>query len=106
MTNQNVYSGTSIEAKLIVNFLKGQGVRAYIDTPTMNSVNSYLSSVYGQGGDSSVNVLVSPIDHKKATQLLETRKNIPAAPEWVCQNCSEKIEGQFTTCWKCGVSQY
>jgi hypothetical protein len=21
---------------------------------------------------------------------------------WVCQNCEEKIEGQFSECWRCG----
>ncbi|HPR64038.1 MAG TPA: DUF2007 domain-containing protein [Thermoanaerobaculia bacterium] len=25
--------------------------------------------------------------------------------DWVCPNCHESLEGQFTDCWKCGTSR-
>lgn len=27
-------------------------------------------------------------------------------PEWRCTRCGEKLEGQFTACWRCGESRY
>ena len=26
-------------------------------------------------------------------------------PSWVCRDCKENIEGQFTECWSCGSSK-
>ncbi len=25
-----------------------------------------------------------------------------APPDWLCPACGERIEGQFSTCWRCG----
>ncbi|NJC87183.1 MAG: DUF2007 domain-containing protein [Desulfuromonas sp.] len=27
---------------------------------------------------------------------------VQAPLEWTCPNCSERVEGQFQSCWKCG----
>ena len=45
-------------------------------------------------------------DFPKATELLSARPispTPPAAGTWVCAECGEVMEGQFTTCWKCGA---
>ena len=26
-------------------------------------------------------------------------------PPWLCVSCGEKVEGQFTDCWRCGASR-
>jgi DNA-directed RNA polymerase subunit RPC12/RpoP len=44
-------------------------------------------------------------DWKRLRQLLEA---LMAKPEtldkpWQCPSCGEKIEAQFTQCWKCGT---
>jgi hypothetical protein len=26
----------------------------------------------------------------------------PTGPQWVCRNCGEENESQFTLCWNCG----
>jgi hypothetical protein len=28
----------------------------------------------------------------------------PAGTPWVCAQCGEKLEPQFTTCWRCGAA--
>ena len=28
--------------------------------------------------------------------------NTPVPPDWICQSCGEKVEGQFGECWNCG----
>lgn len=29
----------------------------------------------------------------------------PTAPPWICPKCGEKLEPQFTSCWKCGTAR-
>lgn len=40
---------------------------------------------------------------KQIIQKYEQNKNSPVQrTPWVCKSCDEEVEGQFTTCWKCG----
>ncbi len=43
-------------------------------------------------------------DYAKANEMLETLRNfkIEIHDPWACPHCNETIEGQFTSCWKCG----
>ena len=42
-------------------------------------------------------------DYPKAHEIVEAWRNSPIEThEWLCSNCGETIEGQFTSCWKCG----
>jgi hypothetical protein len=55
-------------------------------------------------------VWVNEPDLQAAQQIIEEfRKGGPAnthpQPNWTCPNCGEVLEGQFTTCWKCGYSR-
>jgi predicted RNA-binding Zn-ribbon protein involved in translation (DUF1610 family) len=29
----------------------------------------------------------------------------PPAAKWICPNCGEECEGQFTACWQCGAER-
>ena len=44
-------------------------------------------------------------DLKKSQELLEQVRNMQNIEEdlseWICPNCNEANEGQFTTCWNC-----
>ncbi len=45
-------------------------------------------------------------DYPRATELLSARPispNTPIPGTWVCPECGEVVEAQFTTCWKCGA---
>jgi Putative prokaryotic signal transducing protein len=44
-------------------------------------------------------------DCPKARELLDRwlTPEDQGAGSWVCPNWGEKIEGQFTSCWKCGT---
>ena len=43
-------------------------------------------------------------DYAKAQGIVDEWKRSESAPHapWVCPNCKEESEGQFTSCWKCG----
>lgn len=40
-----------------------------------------------------------------ATRVIERDLRAPAEPAapWTCPDCGERIEGQFTACWRCGA---
>jgi hypothetical protein len=47
---------------------------------------------------------VDEADFAAASSVLSafrTRAPVAATP-WVCSSCGEQLEGQFTSCWKCG----
>jgi len=46
-------------------------------------------------------------DESRARQLLNELKTAEsqAGPSWLCENCHEVNEGQFTSCWKCGTQK-
>jgi hypothetical protein len=43
-------------------------------------------------------------DYPRAHKLIEAWRNAPIETHdrWLCPGCSETIDGQFTSCWKCG----
>ncbi|UCD29296.1 MAG: DUF2007 domain-containing protein [Planctomycetota bacterium] len=45
------------------------------------------------------------VDQYEAGYFADEAEDVPPPPEpWICPNCSEQIEGQFTHCWKCQTS--
>jgi len=48
--------------------------------------------------------VLNDIDYPRAYKLAEAFRNSPVEThsQWLCSNCGETIEGQFTSCWKCG----
>ena len=42
-----------------------------------------------------------------ASQVIERDLHQPATPgePWTCPNCGERIEVQFTECWRCGSAK-
>ena len=47
---------------------------------------------------------VDEADYAAAAAVLSAFRNrAPAAADpWTCSSCGERLEGQFTSCWKCG----
>lgn len=43
-------------------------------------------------------------DEPRARQLIQEFRAAESQPgkSWTCPACSEWVEGQFTSCWKCG----
>jgi hypothetical protein len=46
-------------------------------------------------------------DYEKAEEIKKDWK-APVAicgPSWQCPNCGERLEAQFSSCWKCGTNR-
>jgi hypothetical protein len=39
-----------------------------------------------------------------AQRALEKAASAPTGAPWVCPQCGEQLEPQFTTCWRCGAA--
>jgi Putative prokaryotic signal transducing protein len=37
-----------------------------------------------------------------ALRALEKAAAAPSGAPWICEQCGEQLEPQFTTCWRCG----
>jgi hypothetical protein len=39
-----------------------------------------------------------------ALRALEQASTAPTGASWVCAQCGEQLEAQFTSCWRCGAA--
>jgi hypothetical protein len=39
-----------------------------------------------------------------ALRALEKASSAPSGADWICSQCGERLEPQFTTCWRCGAA--
>lgn len=44
-------------------------------------------------------------DYDRARTLVDEiiREEEPRREKWICPRCQEEMEGQFTSCWRCGT---
>ena len=74
--------------------MEGEGINCVVR-------NELLSFATDQGLELWV---VDDQDYSKAKEIVDNWEGSVAEPHasWVCAQCRETIEGQFTSCWKCG----
>ena len=51
--------------------------------------------------------VVEDFQFDKARELVDGFLAAPedAADEWLCAHCGERLEGQFSACWRCGTNR-
>jgi hypothetical protein len=80
--------------------LEAQGIRAVVK-------NERLASAMGELPPAECQAEVWVLDEgdaQRAERLL--REGTPVAgPLWHCAGCGERIEPQFTQCWRCGATR-
>jgi hypothetical protein len=81
------------------NLLESAGISCFLR-------NEHLSTLAGEVPFAECAAqlwLVHESDRSAAEAILrEWRRPRPAGPAWRCERCGEALEGQFTSCWKCG----
>ncbi len=84
----------------VKNVLELNGVKSTI-------TNQYLSAGVGELPpiESWPQLWVEEEDVERASEVIQaTGKNEPEKV-WVCPNCNEEVEEQFTECWNCGTAR-
>lgn len=79
------------------NLLDAEGIRAEVR-------NDRLASAMGELPPAECQAelwLLDAADGWRADEVLRAAA-AGAGPAWLCRNCGERGEGQFTQCWRCG----
>jgi hypothetical protein len=92
----------AFETHLIRGFLASQGIEAQVR-------GEYLTSGWGELPVDVCSVWIMEDEQfARANELLVAFLSGSYARKfsgehWTCPHCTEKLEGQFTTCWNCGT---
>ncbi len=82
--------------------LESNGIKTFIR-------NEYCSSVVGELPFVEVVPQLFVLEEKdveKAKELLQLDMPMEmAGDDWICPECGIDVEGNFSRCWKCGVSR-
>lgn len=82
------------------NLLEAEGIRAEVR-------NERLSSAMGELPPAECQAEVWVLEAgevARAEQLLREGVRV-SGPPWTCAECAERIEPQFTQCWRCGATR-
>ena len=92
------------EAHIVKSVLESSGITAVVR-------GEFLTGGWGELPVDVCSVWVADDrDYERAQALLVTFLRGDLARElkdqnWRCPRCGEQLEGQFTSCWKCGISR-
>jgi hypothetical protein len=104
---KQVYSARNeIDAEFVKGFLDREGIESVVQGPALANV---LGSI-PMNAETLPGIWVREEDVDRALRAIAGFKAdaVPARPvadPWTCPNCGERIEPQFTECWKCGASK-
>lgn len=88
---------TSIEAELFKNWLRNEGIEAFVDGTGVANALAHVGSAL-----SGARVLVVESELAEAQQLLSQYREVQGnKTSWYCSDCREYNEPSFDMCWKC-----
>ncbi|MFI4890150.1 MAG: DUF2007 domain-containing protein [Steroidobacterales bacterium] len=67
--------------------------------------NQYLAGAMGELPmmETWPQLVVEDADEARALRVIERAAAPVAGEPWVCEACGERLEPQFTNCWRCGA---
>ena len=92
------------EAHLVKGFLESHGIEAVVR-------GEFLTSGWGELPTDLCSVWIADDEQfQRADRLLIDFLSGKLARDatgnsWTCARCGERLEGQFTACWKCGMAR-
>lgn len=92
------------EAHFVKGLLQSEGIQATVRGEDLSGVRGGVPVTH----DTSPSVWILDDAEFESAATLIRRYESGAAPEpgptpaWQCPQCGEQVEGQFTSCWKCG----
>lgn len=99
--NVRVYSSSLLAlVQNVKNLLDSEGIDSYV-------TNQYLSAAVGEIPPIECwpQLWVSVADSERAMEIINRIDEESAGTAWVCSNCGEQIESQFSECWNCGTEK-
>ena len=67
--------------------------------------NQYLAGAMGELPltETWPQLVVEDDDEVRSLKVLERAKAPVTGEPWTCESCGERLEPQFTNCWRCGA---
>jgi hypothetical protein len=67
--------------------------------------NQYLAGALGDVPmlETWPQLYVDDADEQAALRALARASQAPGGAPWICEQCGEALEPQFTSCWRCGA---
>lgn len=93
---KTVYS--EMEAQVLVTHLNEENIESIIEKDDAGGMHPQLQAARG------VKIFVDEIDLQRAKKVIDTSSENLSS--WVCSNCNEVHEGQFSVCWNCGEKRH
>ncbi len=87
-----------VEAHIVCELLKSHGVLAKVHAEHTFSLKGEIP--FTQDSDPYV-WLEEDIHLKKAKRLIAEYEQQECGPDWLCPQCGENVENQFSVCWNC-----
>jgi len=87
-----------IEAGFLRGLLESAGIK--VQVRSMELWTAAVEIYYSEGARPSIWVRKRELE--EAQSVLKRREENGAGPAWRCPQCRERLEAQFTTCWRCG----
>lgn len=97
----------SAEAHFVRGLLETEGIQAEVRGEDLSGVRGGVPVT----PDTSPSVWIVEDSEAEHAHTLVTRYETGAGLEsgasssWQCSRCGEQVEGQFTSCWKCGTDR-
>jgi ribosomal protein L40E len=68
--------------------------------------NQYLAGALGDLPmlETWPQLFVEDDDESAALRALARAASAPSGTPWICNECGERLEPQFTNCWRCGTA--
>jgi len=107
---QHVYTARDeMDASFVQGLLRQEGINAVVQGQQLGEVwgnlplsNKSLPTVWVEDADAARAAPV--IEAYRKTDRENADEEVAERPRttWTCPNCGERVEEQFTQCWKCG----
>lgn len=107
---QHIYTARDeMDANFVQGLLRQEGIESVVQGQSLGGVWGTMPV----SAESLPSVWVDDGDVARAAPLIEAYRrtdqanadepaSAAARQTWVCANCGERVEEQFTQCWKCG----
>jgi hypothetical protein len=94
-----IASLNALEIHHLKNLLESEGIRCWIR-------NELLARLAGEVPFTECAMelhLLREDDRARAEEVMRAwRQGRPLGPAWTCSGCGERLEAQFSACWRCG----
>lgn len=90
-----------VEVGFVRGLLEAEGIETRVRS--MELWTAAVEIYFAEGARPSV--WVKKHERERAEAIIRERDRSSVGKPWGCPHCGERLEGQFTACWRCGTDR-